>query len=85
MHMISPLKIALVAASAMVFVGSASAQNACFTDFNGDGVTDAADVELFKAYMGSTEDDAGFQPAADLNGDGEVGLADYNILLSCMK
>lgn len=82
--MIRARTTALLAGSALLFAVSASAQDACFTDFNGDGTTNEADVEIFKSYMGATEDDAGFEAAADLDGDGEVGLSDYNILLSCM-
>lgn len=83
--MIRALTTALLAGSALLVAVSASAQDACQTDFDGDGATTAADVEVFKSYMGATEDDAEFEAAADLDGDGEVGLSDYNILLSCME
>lgn len=83
--MIKTLTTTLLAGSALLFAVSASAQNACATDFNGDGATNAADVEIFKSYMGATDDTSGFDPAVDLDGDGEVGLKDYNILLSCLE
>ena len=73
----------LLAASLVLFAGASFAENACETDFNGDGVTDEADVEIFQSVLGSQESDEGFLAAADLDGDGSVTAADYGIFLSC--
>ena len=74
----------LVAAGLIVSLASASfAQNSCDTDFNGDGATDAADVAVLQAAMGSAAGDDNYVAQADLDGDGEVNTIDYGIMLSC--
>lgn len=73
----------LVAAGLVLFAGVSFAQDACDTDFNGDGVTDAADVEIFQSALGSSAGDDTYVAQADLDGDGEVNTIDYGIMLSC--
>jgi hypothetical protein len=73
----------LLALSLMLFASAAFAQDSCATDFNGDGVTDESDVEIFQGTLGKQEGDEGFVAAADLDGDGSVTSADYAIFLSC--
>ena len=71
--------------SACLFLlsGTAIAQGVCETDYNGDGVSDAADVEIFRSALGSAVGDDEYFSAADLDGDGAVTSADYAILLAC--
>jgi hypothetical protein len=45
-------------------------------DFNGDGVRNAADIDLLQAHMGD--------PAYDLNGDGVTNQADLTMLLNSL-
>jgi hypothetical protein len=73
----------LVAASLVFFASASFAQNACETDFNGDGTTDAADVEVMQSALGSAVGDDNYVAQADLDGDGEVSTVDYGIMLSC--
>jgi hypothetical protein len=63
--------------------GAASASVSCETDFNGDGVTNETDFEILKSQMGATDDQEGYSPAVDLDGDGQVGLSDLNVFLNC--
>jgi len=67
----------------MFLAGPSLAQDSCETDFNGDGATDASDVEILQAALGSFEGDDNFVAAVDLDGDGAVNVADYGIMLSC--
>ena len=55
----------------------------CDTDFNGDGMIDEADLEILKTHIGSTDEDEDYAPAVDLDGDGVVGLMDFNLFLTC--
>ncbi len=73
----------LVTAGLVFFASASFAQNACDTDFNGDGTTDAADVAVFQSALGSSEGDDNYLAQADLDGDGEVNTIDYGIMLSC--
>lgn len=73
----------LVAAGVVLFASAAFAADDCDTDYNGDGVTDAADIEILQAALGSLEGDEAFVAQADHNGDGEITVLDYGILLSC--
>ena len=79
----SVMSVGLLAASLILFATAASAQSSCATDFNGDGVTDEADVAILQGLLGAQQGDEGFNPAVDLNGDGLVSVEDYGILLSC--
>ena len=72
----------LIGSLVLLASGSASA-DACATDFNGDGVTNEADFEIFKSQFGNNEDWGDFAPAFDLNDDGEIDLLDFNIYISC--
>jgi hypothetical protein len=81
--MIKFLGSVLLTASVMLFAGSAMAQSCGNTDFNGDGVTDPADVAIFQSALGSQEGDENYLAAADLDGDGAVTAADYGIMLAC--
>ena len=73
----------LSVAGAMLFANVSLAQHSCDTDFNGDGVTDPADFEIFKAALGSSEGDDHFVASADLNQDGSVTSVDYAIMMRC--
>jgi len=81
--MIKVLGNVLLTVSVVLFAGSAVAQSCGNTDFNGDGVTDSADVEIFQSALGSQEGDDNFIAAADLDGHGAVTAADYGIMMSC--
>lgn len=81
--MIKVLGNVLLTVSVMLFAGSAMAQSCGNTDFNGDGLTDTTDVEIFQGALGSQEGDESYIAAADLDGDGAVTTADYGILLAC--
>ncbi len=82
--MIKVLGNVLLTVGVVLFAGSAAMAQSCgHTDFNGDGVTDSADIEIFQSVMGSQEGDDNFLAAADLDGDGAVTAADYGIMLSC--
>jgi hypothetical protein len=75
--------------SVSTFVGETSAYTAAQFegyvarvpgDLNGDGVVNAADVELFNKALGSSIGDARFNSLADFDRDGRVTLNDLRIL-----
>ena len=70
-------------AAALLYGFTAGAENSCKTDFNGDGVTNEADVAILQSTLGKSQGDKGFVAAADLDGSGSVTTADYGIFLSC--
>ena len=70
-------------AAALFYGFSASAENSCQTDFNGDGVTHEADVEILRSSLGKAEGQEGYVAAADLDGSGTVTTADYSLMLGC--
>src|SRR5262249_48763716 len=49
-------------------------------DINDDGVVDAADVRILQKSFGKRCGDAGFNPAADTNGDCLVNLLDMTFI-----
>jgi hypothetical protein len=50
-------------------------------DINGDGAIDAFDLFYLSLYLnGHTEIDGAYLEACDVNEDGVVNIADYNIL-----
>lgn len=75
----------LFAAGALLLTSPAFGDEACSAspDINGDGVVSEADVEIMKAAIGTTADDAGYVAAADLNGDGLITTMDYAVMLEC--
>jgi len=73
----------LVAIGVTLLAGTAFAQGSCETDYNGDGITNEADVEIFRSALGTQDGDEGFFSAADLDGDGAVTASDYAIFLAC--
>ena len=81
--MIKLLGNVLLTASVILFAASASAQSCGNTDLNGDGATDAADVEIFQSALGSQDGDDNYLAAADFDGNGAVTASDYGVLLSC--
>ncbi|MHA7838980.1 MAG: dockerin type I domain-containing protein [bacterium] len=87
--MVKVLGAAVLAASVLLLGGGMSAsaaEGACgLTDFNSDGVTNEADLEILKSYMGATEDDEFYEAVVDLDADGEIGLGDFNLFLSCSE
>ena len=83
--MMRVLGAALLMGSLMLFAtGSASADVCSATDFNGDGVTDDTDYEIFKSYFGANEDLEGYSPVVDLNDDGQIDFADLSIFTDCL-
>lgn len=70
-------------AAALFYGFTASAENSCQTDLNGDGVTNEADVAILQSSLGKSQGDEGYVAAADLDGSGSVTTADYGIFLSC--
>lgn len=81
--MIKFLGSTLLMAGVVLIAGLASAQECANTDFNGDGATDAADLEIFRSALGSAEGDDRYFAAADLDGDGGITPADYSLILAC--
>jgi hypothetical protein len=65
------------------FAGAAFAGDSCNTDYNGDNVTDDADVAILQAALGTSSGDDGFVAQADHDGDGFITVEDYGILLGC--
>ena len=61
-------------AAAILFGFTATAENSCQTDFNGDGVTNEADVAILQSTLGKSQSDEGFVAAADLDGSGTVKI-----------
>ncbi len=53
-------------------------------DLNNDGAVDQADSKIAMAAVGTTADDPGFLPAADLDGDGVITLVDVGALLKLL-
>jgi hypothetical protein len=51
-------------------------------DADGDGDCDRSDYDFFRAASGTCRGDMGYHPAADLNADGCVGLADRRYVFS---
>jgi len=83
--MIRTLGTVLCAAGLLLAAGSAQAQEACDTDYNGDGMTNSADVEVFQAALGSQAGEEGYLAQADHDGDGQVTTLDYGVLLDCIN
>ncbi|MGJ8681219.1 CBM96 family carbohydrate-binding protein [Paraglaciecola sp.] len=50
-------------------------------DLDGNGKLDASDASLFRATLGSSEDDANFNAAADMDKDGVVTRTDYSLFI----
>ena len=88
MHQRSNLRrlgAALAAALVWAIAGQAFAFQARF-DFNGDGLVDAADAQLFAACMsgaGVPHDGSLNCLAADIDGDGDVDQSDFGIFQRC--
>lgn len=59
--------------------------NACDLDYNGDGLVDAADAELLKAAIGAGEEDAAFDFALDVDGDGVIGGSDWALFVTALN
>jgi hypothetical protein len=51
-------------------------------DLNADGVVDAGDINLFPDQLGLAGTDPDFDSAFDFNGDGQITLADHNLLIT---
>ncbi|WP_233267297.1 Ig-like domain-containing protein [Paraglaciecola sp. L3A3] len=49
-------------------------------DLDGDGILNQGDISLFRAALGSSQGDANFNPAADMDNDGVVTRNDYRLL-----
>ncbi len=73
----------LIAMGVVLMAGASFAESDCNTDYNGDGVTDESDVAALQAALGSSEGDDNFLAQADHDGDGEITVLDYGLLLSC--
>ena len=76
--------------AAVLFVGAAGCpgfppDNSAKTgDVNGDGVLDESDLNAIQAAFGTSEGDPGFNPAADLTGDGQIGLDDLQAMVQLL-
>ena len=51
-------------------------------DVDGDNCVTPMDLEVVQGMLGAASDTPGFQPSADLNGDGSVTVADLSLLRS---
>ena len=51
-------------------------------DFNADEIVDVNDINLYPGQLGLNGNDPGFNSLFDLNGDGEITLADHDLLIS---
>ena len=51
-------------------------------DFNADEIVDVNDINLYPSQLGLDNSDPNFNPAFDLNGDGEITLTDHDLLIS---
>jgi hypothetical protein len=51
-------------------------------DVDGDNCVTPMDLQIVQGMLGTASDMPGFQPAADLNGDGSVTMADLSLLRS---
>lgn len=68
----------------MTSAGMASADNyECGPDYNGDGVSNEVDAEIFEAAFGTQEGDSDFLAVADHNDDGTVGVGDAYVFRGC--
>ena len=84
--MLKVLGATLLVGSLVLLASShAFANDACQTDFNGDGVTDEADYEIMKSYIGARDDLEGYSAVVDLNHDGLIDLADFSIFTNCSQ
>ena len=54
--------------------------NACDPDYNNDGVVGTPDLDLLRAQFGKTSADPTFDPTLDLDGNGAIGISDFNSL-----
>ena len=52
------------------------------SDFNGDGIVNLADYELFRGQWGTRAGDPNWDAKFDLDSDGVIGLGDYEIFVS---
>lgn len=66
----------------VLFAASAQADS-CETDYNGDGVTNDVDAEIFMAALGSQEGDENYNVLADHDENGSVTATDYAYFLGC--
>jgi YD repeat-containing protein len=56
--------------------------NACDADLNNDGITNFADLALFRSAYATSTSQPGYNPDADLNGDGVIDSQDLNMVRS---
>lgn len=56
-----------------------------FADLDGDQDIDATDYAMFRQSYGRTIGDPQFNPLADFNGDGAVGIVDFQAWLACYR
>ncbi|MEW6249217.1 MAG: dockerin type I domain-containing protein [Planctomycetota bacterium] len=54
-------------------------------DVDGDGLLSEQDLAIMSAAFGTTADDPGFVPEADLDEDGTIGLADIQTLTALLE
>jgi hypothetical protein len=81
--MVKVLAIILLTGSLVCFASGSALAECSDTDFNGDGATNEADLEILKSLIGANEDLEGFSPVVDLNDDGQIDLADFNLFIGC--
>jgi hypothetical protein len=70
--------------SAVNLVVSSGPAAAVRGDLDGDGDVDANDLQAFRAVLGKSQGDPGFNPAADFDGDGRITINDLRIMRSLL-
>jgi len=66
-----------------LFALTANADTVCDTDYNGDGVTNEADAEIFQSALGSQEGDDNYFEQADHDANGVITATDFAVFVSC--
>lgn len=72
-----------IALGLALFASAANADTVCDTDYNGDGVTNDADAEIFQSALGSQEGDENYFEQADHDANGVITATDFAVFLSC--
>jgi hypothetical protein len=70
--------------SAVNLVVSSGPTAAVRGDLDGDGDVDANDMQAFRAVLGKSQGDPGFNSAADFDGDGRITINDLRIMRSLL-
>jgi hypothetical protein len=68
-----------------VYSNSASCFLVRTPDYDHDGFIDQSDASFISSHYGTTPSSASWDPRADLDGDGVVGLNDYSIIVASVQ